>query len=338
MNRAKSDEHEVSEDRAVGTPPSEETAGGASAGEPGGAPVPPEELRVPVPGGDLAVLRWPAADPGAPAVLALHGITANGLTWARVAHHLAGRVTLVAPDLRGRGASGTLPGPYGIAAHADDMAAVADTLGLGRVVLTGHSMGAFAAALTAVRHPDLLSALLLVDGGVGFPVPEGLDPDELITSVIGPAMRRLSMTFPDRQAYREFWQQHPAFRAAWSPWVDAYIQRDLVGEEPGLRSSCRIEAVRTDGVDQLGGAVSGAVHRLPCPAVLLWAERGLMDEPQGLYDEQRLAAAHLDPHLVRPKLVPGVNHYTILVGDEGARVVARHMLAEAGLGDTDAQS
>ncbi|WP_316745439.1 alpha/beta fold hydrolase [Streptomyces sp. MK7] len=159
-----------------------------------------EELDVPVPGGKLAVSRRPADDPGAPVVLALHGITANGVTWARVAHHLAGRVTLVAPDLRGRGRSGRLPGPYGIAAHADDMAAVVDALGVGRVVLTGHSMGAFTAALTAVRHPHLLTALLLVDGGVGFPVPAGLDPDELITSVIGPAMRRLSMTFPDREA------------------------------------------------------------------------------------------------------------------------------------------
>lgn len=291
---------------------------------------PPEELRVPVPGGELAVLRWPAAAPGAPVVLALHGITANGLSWARVAHHLAGRVTLVAPDLRGRGGSGELPGPYGIAAHADDMAAVVKELGLGRVVLTGHSMGAFTAALTAVRHPGLLSGLLLVDGGVGFPAPTDMDPDELITAVIGPAMRRLSMTFPDRDAYRAFWQSHPAFAEAWSPWVDAYIQRDLVGQEPELRSSCRIEAVRVDGIDQLGEQVLGAVHRLPRPTVLLWAERGLMDEPQGLYDEQRLAAAQLDPHLVQPERVPGVNHYTILVGDEGARLVARRLLAEAG--------
>ncbi|NEA49329.1 alpha/beta hydrolase [Streptomyces sp. SID10815] len=295
----------------------------------------PEELRVPVPGGELAVLRWPAAVPGAPVVLALHGITANGLSWARVAHHLAGRVTLVAPDLRGRGGSGTLPGPYGIAVHADDTAAVVAALGLGRVVLTGHSMGAFTAALTAVRHPGLLSGLLLVDGGVGFPAPTDLDPDELITAVIGPAMRRLSMTFPDRNAYRAFWQDHPAFADAWSPWVDAYIQRDLVGEEPELRSSCRIEAVRVDGIDQLGEQVLGAVHRLPRPTTLLWAERGLMDEPQGLYDERRLAAAELDPHLVRPERVPGVNHYTILVGDEGARLVAHRLLAEAGLAETD---
>ncbi|QLJ03670.1 alpha/beta hydrolase [Streptomyces sp. NEAU-sy36] len=291
----------------------------------------PEEFEVPVPGGSLAVLRWPADDPGAPVVVALHGITANGLSWARVAHHLAGRVTLVAPDLRGRGRSGRLPGPYGIAAHADDTAALVAALGAGPVVLTGHSMGAFAAAVTAVRHPHLPAALLLVDGGVGFPVPAVSDPDALITSVIGPAMRRLSMTFPDRDAYRAFWRSHPAFAASWSAWADAYIQRDLVGEEPALRSSCALEAVRTDGVDQLGEEVSGAVRRLPVPAVLLWAERGLLDEPQGLYDERRLAAAGLDPRLVRTRQVPGTNHYTILVGDEGARAVARHLLAAAGV-------
>lgn len=307
---------------------------GTTAGRPGAVPA-HEEFEVPVPGGQLALARWPAEDPGAPVVLALHGITANGLSWARVAHHLAGRATLVAPDLRGRGRSGRLPGPYGIAAHADDMAAVVDALGVGRVVLTGHSMGAFAAALTAVRHPDLPAGLLLVDGGVGFPVPAGLDPDELITSVIGPAMRRLSMTFPDREAYRAFWQSHPAFAGCWSPWVDAYIQRDLVGQEPELRSSCSLEAVRVDGVDQLGGEVPGAVHRLPRPAVLLWAERGLMDEPQGLYDEQRLGAAGLDPGMVRARLVPGTNHYTIVIGDEGARVVAQHLLAAAGVGQAE---
>ncbi|WP_345964642.1 alpha/beta hydrolase [Streptomyces sp. BRB040] len=286
---------------------------------------------MPVAGGELAVLRWPAAEPGAPVVLALHGITANGLMWARVAHHLAGRVTLLAPDLRGRGGSGTLPGPYGIGAHADDMAAVVRALDAGPVVLTGHSMGAFAAALTAVRHPDLLSALLLVDGGVGFPVPAGLSPDELISAVIGPAMRRLSMTFPDRAAYREFWRRHPAFAGAWSPWVDAYIQRDLVGEEPALRSSCRLDAVRVDGTDQLGGAVADAVHQLPRPAELLWAERGLMDEAQGLYDERRLAAAGVDRARLRPTRVPGTNHYTIVVGDEGARLVAGRLLTAAGV-------
>ncbi|MGP3635874.1 alpha/beta hydrolase [Streptomyces sp. 24-1644] len=289
-----------------------------------------EELRVPVAGGELAALRWPAHETGAPVVVALHGITANALSWGRVARALAGRVTLIAPDLRGRAASSGLPGPYGIAAHADDAAALAEALGLGRVVLAGHSMGAFVAALAAVRHPERFGPLLLVDGGAGFPAPTHLSPDALLTAVIGPAMDRLSMTFPDRAAYRSFWQAHPAFAGAWSAEVDAYIQRDLTGEEPSLRSSCRIDAVRTDGAGLFAEEVLSAIRNLPAPATLLWAERGLMDEPQGLYDESRLRAAALPAATVRTVRVPDVNHYTVLTGDRGAEEIAHHLLNGSG--------
>ncbi|GAA2986788.1 alpha/beta hydrolase [Streptomyces fulvorobeus] len=291
--------------------------------------VPYEETRVPVTGGRLTVLRWPAHETGAPVVVALHGITANALSWGRVARALAGRVTLVAPDLRGRAASAGLPGPYGIAAHADDVAAVAGSLGQGRVVLAGHSMGAFVAALAAVRHPERFGPLLLVDGGVGFPAPTGLSPDALLSAVIGPAMDRLSMTFADRAAYRSFWQAHPAFAGSWSPEVEAYIQRDLTGEEPVLRSTCRIEAVRADGTGLFAPDVLSAVRNLPVPATLLWAERGLMDEPQGLYDESRLRAAALPAEAVRTVRIADVNHYTVLTGDRGAQEIAHRLLAAA---------
>ncbi|MFD8690990.1 alpha/beta fold hydrolase [Streptomyces sp. NPDC059651] len=297
-----------------------------------------EEINVPVHGGELAVLRWPATDPRAPAVLALHGITANALSWGTVARQLAGRVTLIAPDLRGRAGSSGLPGPYGIAAHADDIAALAEALGLDRVVLAGHSMGAFVAALAAVRHPDRFGPLLLVDGGVGFPAPTHLTPDELLTAVIGPAMDRLSMTFPDRAAYRAFWQAHPAFADAWSDEVDAYIQRDLTGEEPALHSTCRIEAIRADGVGLFDAEVLTAVRKLPVGATLLWAARGLMDEEQGLYDEARLAAADLGGTRLAPVAVKDVNHYTVLTGERGSREVAERLVALASAGDEEHRS
>ncbi|MFC9213165.1 alpha/beta fold hydrolase [Streptomyces sp. NPDC048511] len=292
--------------------------------------IPYEEIRVPVTGGELAALRWPASAPDAPVVVALHGITANALSWAAVARLLAGRATLVAPDLRGRAGSAGLPGPYGIAAHADDAAALAGALGGGRVVLAGHSMGAFVAALAAVRHPGRFGEPVLVDGGFGFPAPTDLSADELLTAVIGPAMDRLSMTFPDRDAYRSFWRAHPAFGGdAWSPEVDAYIQRDLTGEEPALRSGCRLEAVRTDGVGLFQDEVLAAVRELPGPATLLWAERGLMNEEQGLYDESRLAAAGQPGTNVRAVRVEGVNHYTVLTGEKGAGEVAAALLRAA---------
>ncbi|MBN0044536.1 alpha/beta hydrolase [Streptomyces actuosus] len=306
--------------------PSDTAPAGA---RPAPEPLPFEELRVPVPGGDLTVLRWAAPDPAAPTVLALHGITANALSWGPVARRLAGRATLVAPDLRGRAGSADLPGPYGIAVHADDAATVAEALGLHRPVLAGHSMGAFTAALAAVRHPQRFGRLLLVDGGAGFPAPTHLSPDELLTAVIGPAMNRLSMTFPDRASYRAFWQAHPAFARRWTPEVDAYIQRDLVGHEPQLRSSCRVEAVRADGTGLFGDDVLAAVHRLPAPATLVLAERGLLDEPQGLYDADRLASV-LDGARVTVLHAPDTNHYTLLTGEEGAALIAGLLLDAAG--------
>ena len=65
----------------------------------------------------------PGAEPDAPLVLALHGITGNHLAWAPLHRRVPGH-TILAPDLRGRGLSSELPGPFGIARHADDAAAV----------------------------------------------------------------------------------------------------------------------------------------------------------------------------------------------------------------------
>ncbi|MEZ0068480.1 pimeloyl-ACP methyl ester carboxylesterase [Streptacidiphilus sp. MAP12-20] len=287
-----------------------------------------EELSVPVEGGELAVLRWGASVPDAPVVLALHGITANGLAWGAVAEALAGRATLLAPDLRGRAGSASVRGPWGIAAHAEDVAAVVAALGGGGpVVLAGHSMGAFVAALAAARYPRLFSSVLLLDGGVGFTPPAGLSGDELLTAVIGPAMTRLSMTFESRAVYRSFWQAHPAVGGAWSELVDAYIQRDLVGVEPALRSSCVVEAIRADGAGLFADEALTAVHRVSIPTRLLLAERGLFDEPQALLDAPRLAAAGLDTDRVPFTVIPATNHYTILTARGPAARIADALLS-----------
>ncbi|QBI55737.1 alpha/beta fold hydrolase [Streptomonospora litoralis] len=290
----------------------------------------PEELRIPVSGGDLAALRWPAAGgdgagaatgaSGTPPVLAVHGITANGLSFGAVAAHLAPHTAVVAPDLRGRGASGHLPGPYGLGAHVDDLVAVLDHLGVERAVLAGHSMGAFVSCLAAVRRPDRFAAALLVDGGYGLAAPPGTD----IEAVIGPAMARLRMEFADRDAYRGFWRRHPAFGGELPEVVDAYIQRDLVGAEPHMHSPCVEEAVRTDGAQVLADAeVLGAVHRLPCPTRLLWARRGLLDEEPGLYTPETLTS--LAEAGVPTEEVPGTNHYSLLFDPESARLVAERV-------------
>ncbi len=274
------------------------------------------EFSVAVAGGALTVTRWGAAD--ALPVLALHGITANGHSFARVAAELPDGLALLAPDLRGRARSAHLPGPYGLGAHVADLVAVLDAAGVDRTVVVGHSMGAFVACLAAVRHPDRVAGVVLVDGGFGLPAPPGTD----IEAVIGPAMARLSMTFADRDDYRAFWQRHPAFAGRWNTWADDYVQRDLVGEPPEMRSSCVAEAVRADGAQVLEDPETlGAIRALPCPAWLMWTDRGLMDERPGLYTPERLAA--LDGSGVHLVALPEDNHYTPLFSSTAATVAAQ---------------
>jgi pimeloyl-ACP methyl ester carboxylesterase len=270
--------------------------------------------------GDLTVRVWRAAEPDAPVAIAAHGITANGLSWARVAQLLDRRVTLIAPDLRGRAGSRQAPGPYGIARHADDLAAVLGELGIPEAVLVGHSMGGYIAAVAAVRHPWRATAVVLVDGGLSHPPPPGTDLDATLAALLGPALARLEMTFPDREAYRDFWRSHPAF-ADWTPIADAYVQADLIGTGP-YRSSCVPDAVRTDGRQFLADPeVLAAIHALPVPGMFLYAERNLMNELPGIYGEQSLAGLEIPV-----QLVPDTNHYSILLSDKGAQAVADQIL------------
>lgn len=275
----------------------------------------PDEFDLPVSGGALRISHWPGVSDKP--VIAVHGITANAYSFGPLADELAGTVDLYAPDLRGRAASGKVGGPYGLATHADDLVALMDHLGIDKSVIVGHSMGGFVAALTAALHPDRVRGVLLVDGGVSFgPVPPGASVDAILEAVIGPAIKRLQMTFPSEKSYLDFWRAHPSLRSGWSPWIEAYALRDLDGD----RSACNVEAIRADGHDTLvNEATTTAYRKITCPAAMLWAERGMLDEPKGLYSE-----ATVPPEL-HPVKVEGVNHYTIVVSPRGASAIAEQL-------------
>ena len=261
---------------------------------------------VPVPGGELAVGQWPGD--GVP-VLAIHGITANHLAWGMVAPLVSRPV--VAPDLRGRGGSGSLPGPYGMATHAADCVAVLDALGIEQAVVAGHSLGGFVASVLAHRYPDRVARLVLVDGGAPLPLPEGVD----IETALGPAVARLSSRFASHAEYRDFWREHPSF-ADWNAAIESYVDYDLTGTEPELRSKVDGDAVRADFVDLHKGAEPLAAYEaLPRDTVFLRAERGMFDQPEALYPDP-------DAIGLQVTTVPGTNHYTILLGEDGARAVA----------------
>src|SRR5262245_42460842 len=83
-----------------------------------------------------------------------------------IAERLAGRRALLQLDLRGRRDSDTPAEGYGMAVHADDVAASMDAEHIERAVVVGHSMGASVATAFAHRHADRCAGVVLFDGGL----------------------------------------------------------------------------------------------------------------------------------------------------------------------------
>ena len=283
-------------------------------------------FNVPVDGGDLRVLLWGT---GKRVAVAVHGITASGMSWQAVARHMPPDWTLAAPDLRGRGYSHDLPGPYGLDRHARDVAAVLRHFG-GRPVLAGHSMGAYIALLTRDAHPELVRRLVLVDGGLPLPLPEGIDPEAVLDATLGPAITRLRQTYPDTEAYLDFWRAHPALAEHWTADVEAYARYDLIGSDGQLRSRAAEDAVRADARDVLAEKpFADALSRLSRPTPLLTAPAGFFGAPPGLLPPEVVAAWQERVPALRPQTVPGVNHYTILFEREAAAAVSQAIRAAA---------
>ena len=118
----------------------------------------------PVPGASLAV-----HDPGGAGIVVvlLHGLGGHAMEWWPLVAGLASEVRAVAVDQRGHGASTTHPEDVSSAAFLGDAVAVIEDLDVGPVVLVGQSFGAHIALLVAASRPDLVSSLVLVEGGVG---------------------------------------------------------------------------------------------------------------------------------------------------------------------------
>ena len=117
----------------------------------------------------LHVREW--GNPAGPPILFIHGWSQNHLCWARQYESaLVDEFRLVAYDLRGHGMSEAPLGPEHYTdgtLWADDVAAIADELGLERLVLVGWSYGAFVICDYVRRYgQERIAAIDFVEGAV----------------------------------------------------------------------------------------------------------------------------------------------------------------------------
>jgi pimeloyl-ACP methyl ester carboxylesterase len=209
-----------------------------------------------------------------------------------------------------------------MAAHVADLIAVLDHVGADQAILVGHSMGCNIAARFAADHPERTTAVVLLDGGL----PIAPDVDESVDEDAGEPpgiFDRFEAKYATVEEYLAYWRAHPALRGAWDEDVEAFVGRDFVIEENGVRCVAQQKAVLADVEDLMfDGLTWRAVTRLRVPVRLMRAERGLHDDEPVIPLPELAEFLQEHPH-VSVEMVDDVNHFTIVLGGgHGPRRVA----------------
>jgi pimeloyl-ACP methyl ester carboxylesterase len=125
-----------------------------------------------------------------PAVILLHGFGDTGDMWAPVAAALAGKHTVIVPDLRGMGLSSHPEGGYDKKTQGGDVARVLDALKIDKADLVTHDIGNMVGYAFAAQFPSRVTRWVIIDA----PLP-GIGPwDEILRS---PKLWHINYRGPD---------------------------------------------------------------------------------------------------------------------------------------------
>ena len=257
---------------------------------------------------------------GDPPLVLLHGLSANAHEFGGlIAAGLTPDFRVVAPDQRGRGQSDRPPSGYRMADHAHDVLALLDALGLERVVLGGHSFGAYLAIYIAAHHPERASKVIVIDAALRLHPKVG--------EMLKPSLDRLGRVSPSVEAYLANMKAAPYLEGAWDAAIEGYYRAEIVENADGTARS----ATSADAIAQALQGVGAEpwaelVARVKHPALLINAV-GAYGPPGSLpllSEEYARETAAAFPNC-RYVQVPG-NHLTMVFG-EGAAAIRREIAA-----------
>lgn len=199
------------------------------------------------------------------AVVLVHGSNASLHTWEPWAARLIRRgYRVISLDLPAHGLTGaTTEGLYTNAAYVGIVEQLVNRLDVQRFVLGGNSMGGGVAWRYALRHPERLAGLVLVDAS-GKPRPKGASPPLGFSLARVPVLRDvMAIVTPRTLIERSFKQSIAVQSIATLTMVDRYWELLLY---PGNRTA----TVARFGQYQAGEDAAAALASLQVPTLIIW--------------------------------------------------------------------
>ncbi len=255
-------------------------------------------------------LRVTIQGEGAPVVLS-HALGLDSVMWDDYAAQLAAGTDgtpcqVLRYDHRGHGGSATPPGPYSMDELVDDAARVVREWGRGPVTWIGLSMGAMVGQGLAIRHPDLVSRLVLANTTARYPQAAAAGWAQRIATVQGQGMAAVAEMVVERYLQADFRAAHPAV-------ADAIRQRLLSDDAVGYAASCHAVA-NVDWLDRLA--------EVRCPTQVIAGARDAGAPPaMGQAIAERIPGATL-------RVIEDASHLSVLETPEEFRQIVRRFLQQ----------
>jgi pimeloyl-ACP methyl ester carboxylesterase len=226
-------------------------------------------------------LHYLKAGTGAKGLVLIHGFGDTSHMWIPLFEDFSANYTIIAPDLRGLGNSSRPTAGYDKKTMANDIRALAKSLGYDKVYLVGHDIGLMVAYAYAAQYPDEVEKLALLEA----PIPGIGDIwEKVYTSpalwhfhfVNSPIALKLvkgrERTFlehfwqtlsphpetfreSDRKLYAKSYAQEGAMRAAFEMFK-AFNTQDAEDNEKFAATKLKMPVLTIEGDKSMGGALA----------------------------------------------------------------------------------
>jgi len=259
-------------------------------------------------------LHYLVAGQGKPIFL-LHGYAQNSHMWRPLIAALAKSNTVIAPDLRGFGQSEKAPQGYDKKTMAQDIRALARSLGYDRVRVAGHDIGLMVAYAYAAQYPAEVDRVVLMDAflpGVGDWTKVWLLRDLWHFHFYGEVPLKL-VEGRERIYFEHFWNDFAADPKKSVSEADRQIYAKAYGEPGAMRAGFEVfKAFEQDSKD----FAAFAQTKLTMPMLVLSGE---MAGGQFLIDQARIVDSNVEGVIVN-----GSGHWLI---DEAPEQVIPKLVA-----------